>query len=203
LLRGGVAGDGDRRRPGRWCDDGDGVGGEGKGDGAGPQVEVVQMVRSRGWAFSTATTHLSLLLTSRHCSGRQQPNRNRQAAARLKVEQSLSHIIDIDVVTTLCPSGNNSITLRSLEAGTGRHACARCGRFFASKSRVRVKNMRRPERSPGYAHHSMKTKPTPLRHTPTLLVYDGSPIRQLGCAVLLPWYIIVRLQLELDSQPPC
>ena len=40
----------------------------------------------------------------------QEDNRNRQAAARLKVEQSLSHIVDIDVVTTLCPSGNNSIT---------------------------------------------------------------------------------------------
>jgi hypothetical protein len=35
VLGGGVAGDGDRRRPGRWCDDGDGVGGEGEGDGDG------------------------------------------------------------------------------------------------------------------------------------------------------------------------
>ena len=35
MLGGGVAVDGDRRRPGRWCDDGDGVGGEGDGDGDG------------------------------------------------------------------------------------------------------------------------------------------------------------------------
>jgi hypothetical protein len=102
LLRGGVAGDGDRRRPGRWCDDGDGVGGEGKGDGAGPQVEVVQMVRSRGCGSSRPLQPTSL--TTSHeptFSFVQEDNRNRQAAARLKVEQSLSHIIDIDVVTTL------------------------------------------------------------------------------------------------------